>query len=63
MWVYQVCLKDGTEKEFLTDEPYVPDDYLKFCEENKDSIDDVFCDHFPMTISEWKMGCVEEKEQ
>lgn len=45
--------KKWRRKKFLTDEPYIPEDYLKFCEENKNNIKDVFCDHFPMTISEW----------
>lgn len=53
MWKYQIFLKDGELKAFLTDSPYVPDEYVRYYNAHLKNIDCVFCDHFPETAEEW----------
>jgi hypothetical protein len=56
MWQYQIFLKDGSEKNFLIDEAYVPDEYINYCETHAQEIDCTFCDHYPQTVENW-LGC------
>ncbi len=56
MWQYSIELADGTEKDFLTDEPNYPDEYVRYCKEHKADIKYNFCDHYPQTVESWLKG-------
>lgn len=53
MWIYDYSLKNGERYMFYTDEPYIPDEVVEFCKNNKGKIKYKFCDHFPQTVKSY----------
>ena len=55
MWLYEIYLRDGTHKEYPTDDPYPPEEYCDYCEKEQENIEDVYCTHFTgLTVSDWE---------
>lgn len=56
MYVYDYWMKDGSRKQFLTDNRFFPDEVCNFADAHKEEITSAFCDHFNMTVESFLGG-------
>lgn len=57
MYVYDYWMKDGSRKQFLTDNhSFIPDEVYDFIDSHKKEIKGAFCDRFYMDVESFLSG-------
>lgn len=57
MYVYDYWMKDGSRKQFLTDNhPFIPDEVCDFIDSHEKEITGAFCDRFYMNVESFLNG-------
>ncbi len=74
MYIYGILLNNLITHNFYTNDSYPPEEYMKFYDEHVDEVEDLFCDHIPLSMEEYIKDiysnyglttmtiCTEEKE-